>query len=211
MWTDLLLQAAMILLTLFMFLLMHNLPQKFFSKLRLRNRADIQANRHFIQGAQLLAQAKAAKDRSTTTKFAKSAESEADAAIALDPNDAAARILKALALEVLGFKTSALEAIDAALSPAMAKSLGDAERADALFKRAEMRLEVSRRGRVDSAVEDLVESVRLKGDNAKAFCLLGDCYKRKGLKNEAQKAYEDALKAQPNYHVAREALDRLGP
>nr|GLL18345.1 uncharacterized protein LOC109149191 [Ipomoea trifida] len=210
MWTDLLLQAALILLTLFMFLLMHNVPQKFFSKLRLRNRADIQAKRHFIQGAQLLAQAKAAKDRSTTTKLAKSAESEADAAIAMDPKDAAAHILKALALEVLGFKTSALDAIDAALSPTVAKSLSDPERADALFKRAELRLAASRRGRVDSAVEDLVESVRLKGDNAKALCLLGDCYKRKGLKNEAQKAYEDALKAQPNYTVAREALNRLG-
>nr|GMC54375.1 Tetratricopeptide-like helical [Ipomoea batatas] len=210
MWTDLLLQAALILLTLFMFLLMHNVPQKFFSKLRLRNRADIQAKRHFIQGAQLLAQAKAAKDRSTTTKLAKSAESEADTAIAMDPKDAAAHILKALALEVLGFKTSALDAIDAALSPAVAKSLSDPERADALFKRAELRLAASRRGRVDSAVEDLVESVRLKGDNAKAFCLLGDCYKRKGLKNEAQEAYEDALKAQPNYTVAREALNRLG-
>ncbi|KAJ8551112.1 hypothetical protein K7X08_000482 [Anisodus acutangulus] len=211
MWRDLLLQATLILVTIFMFLFMYNVPQKFFSKLRLRNRADMQAKRHFVQGAQLLSQAKstAAKDRLAATSLAKSAEAQADLAIALDPKDAAAHILKALALDLQGFKTSALDSIDVALSPLAVKSLSEQERADALFKRAELRLAVSRRGQVDSVIEDLSESVRLKGDNVKAFCLLGDCYEKKGLKDEAQKAYQEAQKVQPNFAPAREALDRL--
>ncbi|KAK4359153.1 hypothetical protein RND71_021382 [Anisodus tanguticus] len=211
MWRDLLLQATLILVTIFMFLFMYNVPQKFFSKLRLRNRADMQAKRHFVQGAQLLSQAKstAAKDRLAATSLAKSAEAQADLAIALDPKDAAAHILKALALDLQGFKTSALDSIDVALSPLAVKSLSEQERADALFKRAELRLAVSRRGQVDSVIEDLSQSVRLKGDNVKAFCLLGDCYEKKGLKDEAQKAYQEAQKVQPNFAPAREALDRL--
>lgn len=211
MWRDLLLQAVLILATVFMFLFMYNIPQKFFSKLRLRNRADMQAKRHFVQGAQLLSQAKStfAKDRSAAASLAKSAEAEADLAIALDPRDAAAHILKALALVLQGFKTSALDSIDIALSPLAVKSLSEPEKADALFKRAELRLAVSRRGQVDSVIEDLTESVRLKGDNVKAFCLLGDCYEKKGLTEEAQEVYEKALKVQPNFAPAREALDRL--
>ncbi|XP_019228453.1 PREDICTED: uncharacterized protein LOC109209599 [Nicotiana attenuata] len=192
MWRDLLLQAVLILATVLMFLFMYNIPQKFFSKLRLRNRADMQAKRHFVQGAQVLSQAKssAAKDRSAAASLAKSAESEADSAIALDPRDAAAHILKALALDLQGFKTSALDSLDIALSPLAVKSLSEPEKADALFKRAK-------------------SCVRLKGDNVKAFCLLGDCYEKKGLKEEAQEVYEKALKVQPNFAPAREALDRL--
>ncbi|XP_015073578.1 uncharacterized protein LOC107017820 [Solanum pennellii] len=208
MWRDLLLQAVLILVTIFMFLFMYNVPQKYFSKLRLRNRADMQSKRHFVQGAQLLSQAKsaAAKDRSKATSLAKSAEAQADLAIALDPKDAAAHILKALALDLQGFKTSALDSIDVALSPLAVKSLSEPERADALFKRAQLRLAAKQ---VDSVIEDLSQSVRLKGDNVKAFCLLGDCYEKKGLKEEAQKAYQEAQKVQPNFAPAREALDRL--
>ncbi|XP_055833733.1 uncharacterized protein LOC129902495 [Solanum dulcamara] len=211
MWRDLLLQAILILVTIFMFLFMYNVPQKYFSKLRLRNRADMQSKRHFVQGAQLLSQAKlaAAKDRSDSASLAKSAEAQADLAIALDPKDAAAHILKALALDLQGFKTSALDSIDVALSPLAVKSLSEPERADALFKRAQLRLAASRRGQVDSVIDDLTQSVRLKGDNVKAFCLLGDCYEKKGLKEEAQKAYQEAQKVQPNFAPAREALDRL--
>ncbi|KAK4352306.1 hypothetical protein RND71_027824 [Anisodus tanguticus] len=92
----------------------------------------MQSKRHFVQGAQLLSQAKAttAKDRLAATSLAKSAEAQADLAIALDPKDA-------------GFKTSALDSIDVALSPLAVKSLSEQERADALFKRAELRLAAS--------------------------------------------------------------------
>ncbi|CAN4122401.1 unnamed protein product [Withania somnifera] len=183
MYRDLLLQATLILITIFMFLWMYNIPQKYLNNLRLGNRANIQSKRHFVQGAQFLSQAKSSKDRSQAISLAKSAESQADLAISLDPKDAAAHILKALALDLQG--------------------------ADALFKRAQLKLGVSRRGRVDSVIEDLKESLRLKGDNVKAFCLLGDCYEKMGLKEEAQKTYQEAQQIQPNYAPAQEALDRL--
>lgn len=209
MWADLLLQAAVILSTLFMFLYTQNIPQKFLSKLRFRNRADFESKRHFIKGAEFLSQAKSAKDRSSISSSAKSAEIEADLAIASNPKDAAAYILKALALELRGSKTSALDALDGALSPELRKSLSGDERGDALYKRAALKLDVGRRGRVDSAIDDLVESVRLKGDNEKAFYLLGECYRKKGMNEEAKRTFEDALNIQPNYTLARQALDQL--
>ncbi|CAK9163630.1 unnamed protein product [Ilex paraguariensis] len=210
MWKDIILQAAVFLLIIVVFLLIHNIPQKLISKIRYRDRPVHQAKRHFVNGAQLLAQARSSKDRSAVDSLAKSAESEADKAIAIDPTDAASHILKALALELQGFKTSALDSIDISLSPLAVKSLEENERGDALLKRAELRLAVSRRGQIDSVVQDLVESVRLKNDNAKAYFLLGECYEKKSMREEARTAYEDAIRVEPKYKVAREALDRLG-
>lgn len=63
---------------------------------------------------------------------------------------------------------------------------------------------------MESAVVDLVESVRLVGDNGKAFCLLGECYEMKGEKEEARKAFEEALKVEPGLVSARDGLTRLG-
>ncbi|KAH1065427.1 hypothetical protein J1N35_030414 [Gossypium stocksii] len=211
MWTDLLLQAAIILVTIFMFLAMHDIPKKIFTKIRYRNRADFQAKRHFVLGAQLLAQARSSKSRSSTASLAKQAEAEADKAISLDRKDAAAYILKALALDLQGFKTSALDSLDVALSPIAAKSLTDKERGDALFKRAELKMSMTRRGgRVDSAIDDLTKALELSGDNAKAFCLLGECYEMKKMKSEAKSAFEKALKVEPTSNIARTAIDRLG-
>ncbi|TYH17969.1 hypothetical protein E1A91_A05G233300v1, partial [Gossypium mustelinum] len=211
MWTDLLLQAAIILVTIFMFLAMHDIPKKIFTKIRYRNRADFQAKRHFVLGAQLLAQARSSKSRSSTASLAKQAEAEADKAISLDRKDAAAYILKALALDLQGFKTSALDSLDVALSPIAAKSLTDKERGDALFKRAELKMSMNRRGgRVDSAIDDLTKALELIGDNAKAFCLLGECYEMKKMKSEAKSAFEKALKVEPTSIVACTAIDRLG-
>ncbi|XP_059462045.1 uncharacterized protein LOC132191041 [Corylus avellana] len=208
---DILLQVALILLMVYFFLAMHGIPNKLLSKLRFRNRADVQAKRHFVLGAQLLARARASKPpRSTATSLAKEAEAEADKAIALDPKDAAPHILKSLALDLQGFKPSALDSLDVALSPLCAKSLSDLERGDSLFKRAELKVAMARRDQVDSAVTDLTQALTLSPENAKAFCLLGECYEAKKMIDEAKKAYEDALRVEPKLTVAREALDRLG-
>ncbi|KAK6940255.1 Tetratricopeptide repeat 1 [Dillenia turbinata] len=207
---DILLQIVLFLIVVIFFLAIHDIPQKALAKLRRRSRVNIQARRHFVAGAQLLAQARSAKSRSSVASFAKSAVEEADKAILLDPTDAASHILKSLALDLQGFKSSALDSLDAALSPLAAKSLGDPERADALFKRAELRIAVNRRGGADTAIEDLVEAVRLSKDHVKAWCLLGECYEMKKMKEEAKKAYEEAIAVEPELKVAREALDRLG-
>lgn len=207
---DLLLQAGLILLGVFMFLAMHNIPQKFLSKLRYRNRADLQAKRHFVIGAQLIAQARSpTSSRSTTTSLAKQAEDEANKAISLDPKDAASHILKALSLDLQGFRTSALESINVALSPLAVKSLSASEKGDALFKRAELAMGMNRRGRVEPAIQDLTEAVKLNKDNAKAFCLLGECYEANKMIAEAKDAYEEALRLQPELALAKEKLDLL--
>lgn len=159
MWGDILLQAVFILTGVFMFLSLYDIPQKFISKIRFRNRAELQAKRHFVIGAQLLAQARSSKSKSSASSLAKEAEAEADKAISFDHKDAASHILKALALDLQGFKTSALETLDLALSKPAVKSLTEKEKGDALFKRAEVKMSMNRRGgRVDSAVDDLTEA-----------------------------------------------------
>ncbi|GAV66850.1 TPR_11 domain-containing protein [Cephalotus follicularis] len=221
--SDLLLQAGLILVTVFMFLAMHDIPKKLLTKFRYRSgRADLKAKRHFVLGAQLFAQARSSKSRSSATSLAKQAQSEADKAISLDPNEAAAHILKALALDLQGFKTSALDSFDAALSPPAVKSLSQSERGDALFKRAELKIGLSRRGRVDSAIDDLKLALEMSRDDnnddnnnssssGKALCLLGECYEVKKLREEAVKAYQEALRVEPSSARARSALDRIGP
>ncbi|KAF8406100.1 hypothetical protein HHK36_008180 [Tetracentron sinense] len=208
--SDVILQVGLLLLTLGMFFAMHNIPKQALSKLRIRSRANVQAKRHFVQGAQLLARARSAQKRTTSLSLAKDATNEADKALSLDPKEAAAHILKALALDLQGHKTSALKSLDTALSPPSVKSLSDSERGDALFKRAELQISVNRRRRVDSAVSDLVEAVKLSPSNSTAFCLLGQCYEQKQMKDEARKAYLEAKRVEPNSAVAREGLDRLG-
>ncbi|XP_054789013.1 uncharacterized protein LOC129294616 [Prosopis cineraria] len=210
MWHDLGLQIVLILVMVFMFLHMHDIPKKLFTKFRLRNRSDIQAKRHFVLGAQHLARARSSKTRSASNSLAKEALAEAEKAIALDPKDAAAYLLKSLALDLQGFRTSALDSLDMALSPLAVKSLADEEKGDALLKRAELKMAMNERGRADSALTDLIESVKLNSKNVKAFCLLGQCYEAKMMKMEARTAYEDALKVEPRSTVAQEALSRLG-
>ncbi|KAJ0653403.1 putative tetratricopeptide-like helical domain superfamily [Helianthus annuus] len=169
------------------------------------------AKHHFINGAQFLSKSRSTSDRTIAIKLAKQAADEADRSIALDPNDAASHVLKALALDAQGYTTSALTALDVALSPLTAKSLSDAERGEALFKRAEIK-KVScckEEERVDSVFEDLVESVKLYGENAEAFWMLGECYEKKGRREEAVRAYEKAVRIDP-VCGARDALKRLG-
>ncbi|KAM0031704.1 putative tetratricopeptide-like helical domain superfamily [Helianthus debilis subsp. tardiflorus] len=210
MTSDLAMQAAFILITILMFMWMQKVPQNLLTKFRYRNRSSNDAKRHFITGAQLLAKSRSTKDHASSVRLAKSAADEADKSISLDPNDAASHILKALALDAQGLISAAVESLDVALSPLTAKSLSYAERGDALLKRAEIKVKGSKRGRVDSAIEDLVESVKLKGDNPKAYWLLGECYEKKTMKDEAVDAYERALRIDHDCVAARDALNRLG-
>ncbi|PQM37993.1 uncharacterized protein Pyn_28468 [Prunus yedoensis var. nudiflora] len=209
---DLFLQAGLILVVVVAFLAIHNIPQKLLANLRFRfrNKPKAQAKRHFVLGAQLLAQARSAASPSSASSLFQQTLDEAEKAISLDPKDAAAHILKALALDSQGYKTSALDAIDIALSPFAAQSLTEEERGDALVKRAEIRLSMNRRSQVDSVIADLTRAVELSPENVKAFCTLGECYEGKKMTEEAKKAYEAALKVQPRLKVARDALDRLG-
>ncbi|KAK1413020.1 hypothetical protein QVD17_34715 [Tagetes erecta] len=211
MTSDLLMQAAFISTMLFMFLWMLNIPQSLFNKFRYRDKSIYAAKRHFVLGAELLHKSRSTTDHTTAINLAKSAAQHADQSISINPKDAAAHILKALALDLQGFTTSALQALDAALSPLTAKSLTDGEKSDALFKRAEIKMKM-RRGSdgVESVVVDLVESVRLKADNAAALRLLAECYEMMKMKDEALKVYLDLVKLEPESAQAQAALVRLG-
>ncbi|PIN05865.1 hypothetical protein CDL12_21594 [Handroanthus impetiginosus] len=207
---DVLVQLGILIFTLCIFYVLHSLPKQAFTKLRSKARSNNQAHRHFIQGAQFLSRARSTKTKSTTFNLAKSAVSEADMALAIEPRDPAAHILKAMAQSLMGHKTAALKSLDTALSPPAVKMLAEREKGDALYIRAELRFELNRKRRVDSAIEDLVEAVGLSPDNAKAFCLLGQCYEIRGQRDEAKNAFEAALKIEPDLKEARESLGRLG-
>lgn len=199
--------------TLGIFYLSYQLPRQAVNKLRSKARPNLQAHRHFISGAQFLARSRSVQDKNNkTTAFnlAKSAAAEADKSLAIQPRDPAAHILKAMALDIMGHQGPALRSLDAALSPPIVKGLSEKDRGDALFKRAELLIAMNRRRRVDSAISDLVEAVKLSCDNADAFCLLGRCYEIKGFSDEAKQAFSEALKIDPGLVEAREGLGRLG-
>ncbi|XP_072959298.1 uncharacterized protein [Typha angustifolia] len=206
-WPEAALQALLLIFAVSLFLALSRLPRRALSGLRRRSQSSAQSRRHFLQGAQLLSRARSSS--SPSSSLLRSAISEADLAISLDPRDAAPHILKALALDLQGHRLPALRSLDAALSPPAVKSLADREKGDALFKRAEIHLAINRRRRFDHALADLVEAVRLSEDNAKAFALLGECYEQKGLEVEARSAFEAALRIDDSLNSAKEALKRL--
>ncbi|CAI9111440.1 OLC1v1011661C1 [Oldenlandia corymbosa var. corymbosa] len=211
MGTDVLLQLGILIFTLGIICLLHYLPRQGFSQLRSKSRPNIQANRHFILGAQFLTRARSVQHRSNkTTAFnlAKSAAVEADKALAIQPKDPAVHILKAMALDLMGRKGSALKSLNLALSPPLVKELSGKDKGDALFKRAELLISMNRRRRIESAMSDLIEAVKLNSENADAFCLLGRCYEGKGFNHEAKHAFSEALKIDPGLVEARDGLGR---
>ncbi len=210
---EIVVQLAILTLALAMFIAIQKLPREALTKLRTKHRATLQTNRHFVHGSHLLARARSTNHRTQSQAHAKSALIEAEKALSLSPKDPAPQLLKALALDLMGHKVSALKSLDLALSPPRVRSLSESERGDALVKRAELKLAMNRRRRVDSAVDDLVEAVKLSGmnDKATAFCLLGECYEWKGMRQEAREAFQEALRVEPGSVAARQGFDRSGP
>ncbi|CAF1716903.1 uncharacterized protein BNAC09G07010D [Brassica napus] len=186
--TEPLIQGAIMLLAFAMFWALKYLSQQGLTKFRSKHRATLQTQRQLIQASRLLARARATTKKSQSQSLAKTALTEADDVIAISPDDAAGHIVRALALDLLGHHTAALKSFDTALTYPRLKSLSVGERADALVKRAEMKVAVNRRRRNDSAIEDLEEAVRLAAgtDTARIFRLLGECYEYKGLNEKAQ-------------------------
>ncbi|KAL1566797.1 hypothetical protein AAHA92_02363 [Salvia divinorum] len=203
---EVIIQLGILILTLAIFYLLHTLPKR---ALRSKARPNNQAHRHFIKGAQLLARARSTKTKSSSFTLAKSAVDEADKALALDPRDPAAHILKAMAQTLMGHKAAALKSLDVALSPPAVKTLSHREKGDALVRRADLLIGLNRKRRVDSAVADLEEAVRLSPDNSRAFCLLGHCYEIKEMREEARTAFHKALQLEPDLKEAHDGLARL--
>ncbi|KAK4367028.1 hypothetical protein RND71_014908 [Anisodus tanguticus] len=204
--TDIVIQLAILLFTLGIFYAMYNFPKQALTRPRTKNRSTNQAHIHFIKGAE----ARSNRNKSTSFNLAKSAAAEAGKALILEPKDPAAHILKALSLDLMGYKIAALRSLDSALSPPAVKALSGGERGDALLKLAELLVGLNRKRRVDSALVDLLEAVQLScSDQAKAFCLLGQCYEIEGLKVEAHNAFEEALRIEPDLIAARQGLGRL--
>ncbi|KAK7250628.1 hypothetical protein RIF29_33174 [Crotalaria pallida] len=202
------LQLGILILTLSMIFITHNLRhQTTHTRTRTRNRP----NRHVAQASRHLSLA----TRSTTSlHHAKTALSEADTALSINPRDPSAHIHRARALHLLGHSAAALKSLHCALSPPAARSLSTAERAEALVLRAELKVAVKRLRRIESAVKDLVEAVGLsRGERVEteALCLLGKCYEWKGMNQEAKEAFLKVLDVEPDSLEARSGLDRLGP
>ena len=206
--TEVLLQLGILILTLSLFFVMHNLRSQTIharTRTRARNRArQPEPNRHLAQASRLLAR----------PRDAKAALTEAHRALSIEPREPSAHILRARALRLMGHPSAALRSLDSALSPPAARLLSAAERSEALVERAELKLAVNRRRRIDSAVEDLVAAVEVsEGErvDSEALCLLGKCYEWKGMKEEAKEAFQKALDVEPDSIEARNGLDRLGP
>ncbi|KAL9229217.1 hypothetical protein vseg_004705 [Gypsophila vaccaria] len=195
MWWDLGLQALMLLVGIGMYLWLNDdVPRKLINRYyTYRDRHTHEARRHFVKAAQLLSKARASPPSSPQRlSLAAASAAEADAAVGLNPTDAANHIVRALALDLQGYKTSALESLDCALSPLAAASLTPLEKADALLKRAHLRMDMSTAtddSPLKVAEADLKEALQLNADCSKAWSLLGECYQRLGLGDSQQAAH----------------------
>ncbi|KAI3442322.1 uncharacterized protein J3R85_001254 [Psidium guajava] len=220
--TEVLVQFAILVLSLAMLLFaVRRLSARPSTKLRTKARssAAAQSNRHFLRASNLLVRARSSPTHHSrrgtqALTLARAALAEAEAAISQTPKDAAPHVVKAMALDSLGRRSSALRSLDLALSAPRARSLSGRERAEALVTRAELKLGMGvrrRRRRAESAVEDAREAVRVGPGEAAAWRVLGECCERKGLREEARMAFEEALRIEPGCDPARHGLDRLGP
>jgi len=209
-----LIQFGILILTLSLFFLTHYLRnQKTHTKTRTRNKThQPEPTHHLNQATRHLNLARSTTNRS---QHAKNALSETHQALSISPKDPSVHILRAKALHLMNHRTAAIKSLDTAFSLPSAKMLSPEERADALVFRAEMKLEVNRRRRVESAMKDVVEAIRVSGgeecENLEAMCLLGKCYEWKGMREEAKKLFQKVLDFEPDSVEAQNGLKRLGP
>jgi len=211
--TEAMVQLGILILTLSLFFIMHTIRTQT-AQARTRDPArnknrQSEPNRHLTQASRHLARARSTSHRAL---HAKSALTETDKALSIWPRDPWAHILRAQSLDLMGHRTAAIKSLDTALSSPAARSLSAVERADALVRRAEMKVGVNRRRRVESAMEDLVAAVELdgrKGDEWEVMCLLGKCYEWKGMKEEAKDTFQKVLQLHPRSEEARNGLHRL--
>jgi len=209
--TEAMLQLGILILTLSLFFIMHTIHSQTTQARTLTRNKNRQSepNRHLTQASRHLARARSTSHRA---QHAKNALMETDKALSIWPRDPWAHILRAQALNLMGHRTAAIKSLDAALSSPAAKSLSAGERADALVRRAEMKVGVNRRRRVESAMDDLAEAVELngrKGNEWEVICLLGKCYEWKGMIEEAKDAFQKVLQLHPHSEEARNGLHRL--
>lgn len=66
-----------------------------------------------------------------------------------------------------------------------------------------------RRRRVDQAIEDLTEAMKIGERSGKGLGLLGECYEWKGMIEEARRAYEEAIEVDGSMDLVRERLKGL--
>jgi tetratricopeptide (TPR) repeat protein len=62
-------------------------------------------------------------------------------------------------------------------------------------------------GRLDEAIEQYRQALRLTPDDAAIHYNLGNALLRKGQRAEAVRAYEEALRLKPDFAAARQALE----
>ena len=172
------------------------------------------ARRHYAKGVQLLARASSSSSAAAAAEarsLAKDAAAEADAAIALDPCNAAPfYILKALALEQQGLVQGAIRSLDAAInSPETSTSLSLPEMADALAKRGSLLLLT--RKNMNAAITDLCQSLEIVPDNPEVLCTLARCYEKSKRFVDAEKTYQQAFALDPKSEDAWAGLKRLRP
>ncbi|KAH9567160.1 hypothetical protein CY35_03G016200 [Sphagnum magellanicum] len=205
---EILVTLAMVVLGLGLLWTVKMLGSTVAGRMRARGASRSQARRHFVKAAQLLAKSRSPGNAGAVgRKIAREAVAEADAAILLDPKDAAMHIVKSLSLQQLGRPAAAVRSLSTALTKPASRSLSPSEKAEALAKRASLFLEQDkgRRG-LDLAIADLEESLSLKADNVDVQCMLASCYEKSGQKEKAVAAYQKSLDLNPDFSEAKKGL-----
>ncbi|RDX89838.1 hypothetical protein CR513_28378, partial [Mucuna pruriens] len=83
------------------------------------------------------------------------------------------------------------------------------EKGNVLRKRSELKMATSEHHWVDSTVEDLSKSVKLSPRNAKAWCMLGECYNGNKMGEEAKFSSIKRDEANSYNQVCNETMKRF--